>query len=121
MKKKEPKPKKEKIKPTDGLGPYEIAKLRSALRQCWQRSKARKEAMKRCTRADGHLYCEMCNAMKPQKQFKIDHIVAVGLMDEGHIARLFCPSSGLMGLCDTCHKEKTKAERYRLKSTNSAD
>lgn len=107
--------KREKLKPTDGLGPYEIKRLRSALRQCWHRCRARKLCVDRCTnKKDGFTYCELCKAMTPK--LKVDHIKAVGEMDAGHIFRLFCPSKFLQGLCKTCHDEKTKQERKELKA-----
>lgn len=109
------KPKKEKIKPSDGLGAYEIKKLRSATRQCWQRSKARKIAVDRCTREDGFTYCEVETCLKITPKIKIDHTIAVGDLDDGYIPRLFCPSSGLVGMCSDCHKVKTKEERKLLK------
>lgn len=49
-------------------------------------------------------------------KIKIDHIVEVGDVDAGFIARLFCPSSGLRALCNDCHNEKTKLERQFKKA-----
>lgn len=98
-----------KNKPMDGLGPYEIAKIRSALRQTWHRSLARKLAVKRCTGQDGFPVCEKC--FKIAAKIKIDHIIRVGDIDDGYIERLFCPSNCLQVLCEACHREKTKEER----------
>jgi hypothetical protein len=100
---------KEKAKPIDGLGPHEMKKISSAVRQVWYRCKARKEAVKRCTETDGFLRCEICGVITPK--INIDHIVPVGSLLDNFIERLFCPSIGLQGLCPPCHKEKTKAER----------
>lgn len=100
-----------KNKPSDGLGPHEISKIRSALRQCWQRSAARKIAIKRCTVkiGDNIFYvCEECDKQVPQ--IKVDHIEACGDVDEGFISRMFCPSSELMCMCNSCHKVKTTQE-----------
>jgi hypothetical protein len=63
----------------------------------------------RCTGDDGFFYCEQCKEKCPQ--IKIDHIVACGDLDGGFLARLFCPSSGLQGLCKSCHDAKTRDER----------
>lgn len=105
-----------KIKASDGMGAHEISKIRSALRQVWQRSLARRLVVKRCERKkdkDIFYECEECEREVPQ--IKIDHIVQVGDLDEGFLQRLFCPSAGLQGLCKKCHDEKTKAERAEKK------
>lgn len=104
-----------KNKPTDGLGAYEIAKIRSAVRQVWQRSKARKECVKRCTETDGHLRCEICGEIIPQSKFKVDHTNQVGDVNDGFITRMFCTSDGLVGMCKDCHNDKTKEERVKAK------
>lgn len=100
--------KKEKAKPVDGLGIYEKTKLRNAIRQIWQRSKARQLVIKRCTGKDGFLRCEECKAKTPKIQ--VDHIKPAGELDGGFIERLFVPSDKMRGLCKTCHAPKTKAE-----------
>ncbi len=93
----------------DGLGPYEIKKIRAAIRLVWQRSLARKLVVTRCMGFDGFPRCEMCGAKTAQ--LKVDHIEPVGDLDGGFIARLFTPSRNLQGLCKEHHDEKTKAER----------
>jgi len=100
---------KKKIGKTDGLGPLEIKKIRTAIRLVWHRSWARALVVKRCTGKDGYYRCELCKKKTPK--IKIDHIKQVGDVDEGFIKRLFCSSKELQGLCDPCHKVKTKAER----------
>lgn len=100
---------KKKIEKTDGLGPHEIKKIRSALRLVWHRSHSRRLVVLRCTGEDGFTYCEKCKKRTPQ--LKIDHIKNVGEVDEGFLKRLFIPSKHLQGLCHPCHKIKTKAER----------
>lgn len=102
-----------KLTRTDGLGPYEIKRIRSAVRQVWQRSLARKLCVIRCTGSDGYAYCEECGNRTPK--LKVDHVVNVGALDDGYIPRMFVPSSGLRGCCDACHKIKTKAERKSKK------
>jgi hypothetical protein len=102
-----------KVKPSDGLGPLEIKKIRGALRLVWHRSHARKLAVKRCMGMDGFSYCEKCHKATPA--LKIDHIHKCGDVDGGYIKRLFTPSKNLQGLCHSCHKIKTKDERNQSK------
>jgi hypothetical protein len=102
-------PKRQKLKPTDGLGPLEVKKIRTAIRLVWHRCHARKLVVKRCTGKDGFTYCEKCDRRTPS--LKIDHIERVGDVDEGFIARLFVPSNRLQGLCKDCHDLKTAIER----------
>lgn len=109
------KPKKEKAKPIDGLGSVELMKLRNAMRQVWQRSKQWKEVKKRCTDSEGYYRCELCNERVPK--IKVDHIVAIGdMLESGFIERLMVPSTGLQGICDQCHKEKTKLDNAKTRA-----
>lgn len=101
--------KRQKLVKTDGLGPYEIKRIRSAVRLVWQRSHARALVVKRCTDKDGFQRCEKCKKRTPS--LKVDHIQNVGDVDNGFITRMFVPSSKLQGLCKYCHNEKTKFER----------
>lgn len=113
--------KRGKLKPTDGLGPKEIKRIRAALRDVWRYSHARKLVEKRCTDSGGYKRCEKCKKRTPS--FKVDHITPCGDVDEGYIKRLFIPSKYLMGLCSKCHQIKTNEERKRLKAvyTESLD
>jgi hypothetical protein len=104
---------KKKIEKVDGLSPYDVKKIRSAIRQVWQRSHVRKLCVNRCIGVGGFSYCEQCKKRAPH--IHIDHKVRVGDVDAGFIARLFCPSSGLQGLCKECHRVKTNAERRQAK------
>jgi hypothetical protein len=106
--------KKTKIAKFDGLGPYEVRKIRSALRLVWHRSHSRRLVVLRCTGKDGFARCEKCRARTPA--LKIDHTVNVGEVDEGFIKRLFCPSVQLQGLCKICHDAKTKWERISTRT-----
>jgi hypothetical protein len=108
---------KKKIARTDGLGPFEVKKIRSAIRLVWHRSHARRLVVLRCTGKDGFTYCEKCKKRTPQ--LKIDHIEAVGEVNGGFIKRLFCPSKKLQGICKTCHDSKTREERAKLKKVKS--
>lgn len=107
-----------KLKPTDGLGPLEIKKIRSALRLTWQRSHARRLVVKRCTRQNGFYYCELCSIRTPL--LKVDHIRPAGQVNGGYIQRLFTPSKNLQGLCIKCHNAKTKEERKALKASKAS-
>ena len=102
---------RKKIPTVDGLGSREIKDIRSAIRQVWHRSHARKLCVNRCIGEDGFSYCEKCKKRAPK--VLIDHIVQVGDLDAGFIQRLFIPSKGLQGLCKSCHNPKTKTERAR--------
>lgn len=106
--------KRKKLEKTDGLGPLEIKKIRTALRLVWHRSHARALVVKRCTGPDGFARCELCKKKTPQ--LKVDHIEKVGDVDGGFIRRLFIPSKRLQGLCKKCHNEKTKAERAEARA-----
>lgn len=104
--------KKRKKAKIDGFGPREKQMVRNAVRQVWQRSLARRLAVKRATGADGFPRCEGCGKKVPK--VTIDHMVAVGEMDGGFLERMFCPSSGLKALCYPCHGKKTRADNKAL-------
>lgn len=102
--------KKKKEPPVDGLGPDNLKKLRSAIRQVWSWSHARRLCVKRATdTTTGFATCEGCGATVA-KIFP-DHIIPAGELDEGFIKRMFVPSSQLQALCAACHRKKTNAER----------
>lgn len=104
-----PKKKPEKI---DGLSPDDIKKLRSAIRQVWSWSHARRLCVKRATdHTTGFATCEQCFAIVA-KVFP-DHITPCGELDGGYIERMFVPSSGLQALCKKCHAKKTRQERRK--------
>lgn len=103
---------KKRVEKIDGISPELNAKIRNAVRQIWHRSYARKLVVDRCTGFDGYTYCEDCAERCPK--LKIDHINNVGAVDEGFLKRMFVPSKYLRGLCDPCHKIKTKEERARM-------
>lgn len=101
-----------KNKPSDGLGPKEIQKIRSAIRQVWQRSKARAMVVRRCALPGGYARCERAGCGKKVPKIYVDHIIRCGdLLDPGYILRMFVSSSLLQGLCKDCHDEKTRSER----------
>ena len=65
--------------------------------------------MAKRNRVTTQLVCEQCKERTPK--IKIDHINPVGTLDGAFLELLFVPSHGLQGLCNDCHKIKTKAER----------
>lgn len=99
-----------KIKPqkVDGLGPEDIKKIVRVLRQVWSWGHAWRLVKKRCDIGEGYARCEGCKKKVPKVY--VDHIVAIGTFDEGYIGRLFVPSTQMQGLCQNCHKVKTKAD-----------
>lgn len=93
-----------------GLGPAEIAKIRQANRQLWQRSSlARKLVVKRCLLPDGFSKCEQCSEVCAK--IAVDHTNKVGAVDGGYLERLWVSSNEMTGLCKKCHDEKTAEER----------
>jgi len=99
----------------DGFGPKERSKVHAAIRRVWQQSShARKLCQKRVALPGDYHRCEDCGSKVPK--IHIDHIEPVGSLIEGDaIARLFCPSTGLQGLCKTCHDAKTALEKKAKK------
>lgn len=103
--------KRKKAEPTDGFGPRERAKVRSAVRLVWHRCHARRLAQKRAIGPDGFLVCESCQKKSPK--LAVDHIHPVGEVDEGFLERMFVPSRKLQNLCPPCHRKKTNAQRKK--------
>lgn len=103
------KKKKVVVERIDGLGPKDIARLRSAIRKVWHWSYPKKLCTQRALDKKGFPFCEKCKKKSP-KVF-IDHIIQVGDLDAGYFERLFVSSKGLQALCRECHNAKTKAER----------
>ena len=103
-----------------GLGPAEIAKIRQANRQLWQRSSlARKLVVKRCLLPDGFSKCEECNQVCAK--VAVDHTEKVGAVDGGYLERLWVSSNEMKGLCAQCHSKKTAQERKEDKEAKMAN
>lgn len=99
-----------KLKPMDGLGPREKAKIRNALRSVWRYSLAHRLVVARCRIGKTeYARCEGCKKKCPRVY--VDHVTRCGDVDGGFIERLMVPSKYLQGLCKTCHDGKTKSER----------
>jgi hypothetical protein len=112
-------------------------KIIQALRKVYFQVDARKQVMERNRRSvpkynkDGsrskrdrvERSCEVCGSWVMTKEFQVDHLEPVVRCDweskdiggkiswDTYIARLFCSSDNLKGMCVTCHSEKTKKER----------
>jgi len=99
-----------KVEKIDGLGPDDIRKIRTAIRQVWSWSHPKRLCMARAVGRDGFSRCEKCKKKVP-KVFA-DHITPCGdVRDGGFIARMWCPSNQLQALCKKCHDLKTAQER----------
>lgn len=114
----ERKKEKKAARKVDGLGPHLESKIRSALREVWHRSEARKLVVARVALPNGYSRCEdpACKGKRYPKVY-IDHVVNVGAVDEGFIKRMFVPSTELQALCKKHHDDKTKAERASKSKT----
>lgn len=60
--------------------------------------------------------CASCNQYFPEKKINVDHKVPAGSLNcsqdlPGFVERLFCESDNLQVLCETCHDQKTQAEK----------
>lgn len=97
----------------------DIAKLVSKAREVWRQSQnyqAAKKACREINRPDykGWFRCAMCQAFR--EVIKVDHIDPIGKQPETMgqfgewLERLFCPITNLQGLCNDCHREKTREE-----------
>lgn len=101
---------REKSKALDRGSPNaeDVRKIKRALRQVWAWSHARRLVVKRCDLGGGYARCEKCRKRAPK--IHVDHITPVGTFNDGYVRRLFVPSDKLQGLCQKCHKVKTKAD-----------
>lgn len=115
---KEKRVQKQQARQVDGLGPHAKTRLRSAIRDVWHGSYARKLAAERCIGKDGFPRCEQCGRKVPK--VTIDHMVPVGEVDDGFIRRMFCSSDRLKALCGPCHSVKTKADNASLRKKQRA-
>lgn len=122
VKAEEKKKEKKAARKIDGLGPHLKSKIRSALREVWHRSEARKLVVARVALPNGFSRCEdpKCKNKKYPKVY-IDHTVNVGDVDQGFIDRMFVPSTELKALCKVHHDAKTKAERSASKNKTRKD
>lgn len=100
----------------------DIAKLVSHSREVWRQSLNYQEAKRRCRIAGkpGWFDCQLCD--NEVEVIRIDHIQPIGkqpveiIQFGGWLDKLFCDASNLQGLCNACHKQKTKEERKRARA-----
>ena len=111
------KTKKQKVLKFDGLNDDDVKKIKKVLRQVWSWSFSWRLVKKRCDIGGGYSRCEACRKRVPKVY--VDHIKAVGTFDDNFIKRLFVPSNQLQGLCNSCHKVKTKADLKAIKDAKT--
>lgn len=98
------------------------SRIRSALRQVWQWSPERREALSASRISRGNYQCATCRNLFAATQIEIDHIIPVGRTPgargsdpsdtwDRFVKRLFCAPENLQVLCEPCHKAKTKGVR----------
>lgn len=92
-----------------------IASYIGQLKLQWSRSPMKWEAFHRARVGPGLVRCEKCKVETHWKLAEIDHIVPIveigGERDPAMEAmRMNCSPSGLMVLCEACHKAKSKSE-----------
>ena len=112
------------------LSKKDLQSIRGALRTAFIRSEYKKSFLNSIClkeykiRKDGSKYskptsyfiCSICLSKHLLKDCKVDHINPIGQYFDfdhttGFIERLWCTFDNLQGLCDSCHKDKTKQER----------
>lgn len=65
-----------------------------------------------------HYECNICKQEFTSKDIEIDHIIpivdpAFGFINwDDFIQKLYCSKQNLQAICKSCHKIKTKKERY---------
>ena len=97
----------------------DIAKLVSKSREVWRQSTSYQTTKKNCRvlGKSGWFKCQICS--NEVEVIRIDHIKPIGkqpdkLEEFGEwLPKLFCEESNLQGLCNACHKQKSKEERKR--------
>jgi hypothetical protein len=99
---------------TEGLNKRDIKHLIRVMRQVWSWSYSRRLVVKRTDIGGGYARCEKCKKKVPKVH--VDHIQPVGTFNRSYISRLFVHSKKLQGLCQNCHKVKTKADLKAIKS-----
>ena len=105
----------------------QTSKITQALRKVWRYSPMRQEALLNAKDLDNpkHYICECCKNSVRDKLCMVDHknpVVDVsGFLDwNTFINRLFCDSSELSLLCESCHKIKTLQENSLRKLAKKA-
>lgn len=97
-------------------------KLRAAVRLIWSRSRERAAVKKLAIFPDPELgkafVCPICSKKYHEKMGEVDHITAVGPLEnwrdiEGFIDRMFFSPQAY--ICVICHKAKTQRDRKGMR------
>ena len=102
--------------------------IKGAIRRVFSRSELRREVVTRCIDKD-HVdssrprvktwcKCDSCGTHIAKSDVEVDHIIPVIPLDKSLLEitwdelvnRIWCDSSNLQGICENCHKCKTKEE-----------
>lgn len=125
---KKPKVVKPKLSPEERFTKMQFNFVKSSLRKrsVWwpYRVKVKKSQYvdRRINKVSGrlahHWCCALCQAIVPDSNFEMDHIVPIG-KERPHwdwIARLLAPESNWQGLCKPCHAAKTLIDNKETRS-----
>lgn len=97
-------------------------KLRAAVRMIWSRSSERAAVKKAALFSDPELgkafICPVCSNKFHEKMGEVDHIVAVGPLEnwrdiEGYIDRMFFSAQAY--ICVICHRKKSRVDRAGMR------
>lgn len=108
--------------------------LQGALRRVFSRSELRKVALDAVKvdhsdpdrpRVKKWGKCPICLIISPLYKFQVDHIDPVVPLDKSYhsmgldetVDRMWCEQKGLQGICESCHNEKSQAER-KIRNSN---
>lgn len=86
--------------------------LKSTLRWASYKWPPRNKAIKAARVSRGLYQCAVCEAHFKRHQVQLDHIIAVGSIDDlnGYAERLLCNAEGFQVLCKPCHLSKSLDE-----------
>lgn len=97
----------------------DISKLVSHSREVWRQSVPYQYTKKICRvpGKSGWFICQLCK--RETEVIKVDHITPIGkqpdeLCEFGDwLVKLFCENLNLQGVCNECHKTKSREERKK--------
>jgi 5-methylcytosine-specific restriction endonuclease McrA len=95
------------------------------LRQVWDRSYLKWDALRRVKIASNQYRCENCNKIFKLREVQVDHINPCVDPEKGWegmqvwVGKLLCPTIELKVLCqDNCHHKKTNKENKKRRESN---
>lgn len=102
----------------------DIAKLVSKSREVWRQSENYQHIKKvqKIPHKPGWFDCAYCGGSV--EVIKVDHVVPIGKQPDNFnefgewLTKLFCSTENLQGLCNACHKQKTKEENKLRRKQN---